>query len=476
MRPRTYWTGSLALVLLGAACATVPITGRSQLNLISDQQLAVASHQEFSRFMQLVSQKNALLSPTESPQAKAAVETVNRVSDRVIDAAGLRGQRNWEVVVVKSRKANAFVTPNGKIVVFTGILPVAKSEAGLAAVIGHEVSHVVARHQAERVSQVLLAQMAVSAVDAALASSNSKYRPVVGAALGLGAQYGVLLPFSREHESEADHIGLLYMAKAGYDPAEAISFWERMDAAGGSGPWEFLSTHPSHATRRQQIRAWLPEAMLYYADRSRPLPSNLAELGAMQAEHASQMALAPIAARPSPLGQGFWYSFKASNRANATAYRVDRTEACASGECYVVVADTGATATHRSDYALMEVRNPDGSWVRFTPALRTVQWPLRVGDTWSEPITIERSTGQRQNARVKGDVVSYESVSVPAGSFMAFKIVITLDGRRFREGWYAPETRTFVRGVVYDSRGNPTVSELVDYQKSDEPAGSLNPT
>lgn len=165
-----------------------------------------------------------------------------------------------------------FVMPNGKIVVYTGILPVAETEAGLAAVIAHEVAHVVARHGAERLSQESLAQGLLTAADAVLAVQDDEYRPWIGAALGLGAQYGVLLPFSREHESEADHIGLLYMAKAGYDPAEAIGFWERMEAASGSRPAEFLSTHPSPATRRSQIRAWLPEANGYYADRTRALP------------------------------------------------------------------------------------------------------------------------------------------------------------------------------------------------------------
>src|SRR5439155_11200007 len=215
------------------------------------------------------------LSSSESPQASTLILSAERVSQRIIDAAGLGSRYPWETVLVKVREQNAFVTPSGKVVVFTGLFPVAKTEAGLAAVIGHEVAHVVARHQAERMSQALLAQMALTAADVALATSNSKYRPVIGAALGLGAQYGVLLPFSREHESEADHIGQFYMAKAGYDPSEAVGLWERMEAAGGSGPWEFLSTHPSPATRRAQLREWLSEAKLYYADSSRPLPANL---------------------------------------------------------------------------------------------------------------------------------------------------------------------------------------------------------
>jgi metalloendopeptidase OMA1, mitochondrial len=204
--------------------------------MFSDQQLVDSADQSFSKFMKFVHEKNATLSSSESPEAAATITFVNRVSERIIDAAGVRGRYEWETVVVKSRKANAFVMPNGKIVIFTGLLPVAKTEAGLAAVIGHEVGHVVARHQAERMSEALMAQIALTAADVALGVSNPKYRPAIGAALGLGALYGVLLPFSRQHESEADHLGLFYMAKAGYDPSEAIGLWQRMEAAGGSGP------------------------------------------------------------------------------------------------------------------------------------------------------------------------------------------------------------------------------------------------
>src|SRR5690242_11729557 len=177
MKPRSFV--ALLLLLAAAACQTVPITGRSQLNIVSDQQLAAIADRNFSAFMSLVNSKNAVLASSESPQAAATTTIVHRVSDRIIDAAGLRNQYRWQTVIVKSREANAFVMPNGKIVVFTGLLPIAKNEAGLAAVLGHEVSHVIAHHQAERVSQAVLAQVTLAAVDAALASANSKYRPIV---------------------------------------------------------------------------------------------------------------------------------------------------------------------------------------------------------------------------------------------------------------------------------------------------------
>jgi predicted Zn-dependent protease len=178
----------------------------------------------------------------------------------------------WRAFLVRTSQVNANASADGTIVVYTGILPVAKSEAGLAAILGHEVAHVIARHSAERLSQNLLAQGVTSV---AVAASDPKYQALVGGALGLGAQYGVLLPFSREHESEADHLGLYYMAKAGYDPAEAPALWQRMAALGGKGTPEFMSTHPSHDTRIAQLNQWLPDARRYYQDRSLPLPARL---------------------------------------------------------------------------------------------------------------------------------------------------------------------------------------------------------
>jgi Zn-dependent protease with chaperone function len=463
---REAW-GLTVLILLLSGCSTVPITGRSQVNMVSDQTLIAAANDNFSRLMSSVQQKNAVLKESESPQAAGAVQSVNRVAGRIIDAAGLRNQYDWQVVIVKAREANAFVMPNGKIVVFTGLLPIARTEAGLAAVLGHEVAHVVAHHQAERVSQALLTQIGVTAADVALAASNSKYRPVVGAALGIGAQYGILLPFSRVHESEADHIGLFYMAKAGYDPVEAIGLWERMEAASGSGPWEYLSTHPSPSTRRAQIQAWLPEAKLYYADGSRPLPRNLAEVQVTRAQEDAKAELAPTAQRPT-MQAGFWYRDKISNQTNPVTSRLLRAESCSAGECLVFEKDNGQTSIFTADQALVEIRQANGAWVRFAPPLRMIQWPLRVGASWSDNVVIENSGGQHQSSVAKAEVVSYESVTVAAGSFMTFKIVVSLGGRRFAEGWYAPDAKVLARTVSYDARGATTVVELLDYQKGNE--------
>jgi predicted Zn-dependent protease len=205
------------------------------------------------------------------------IEPVRRVAGHIIEAAkrskygDMAKQFQWEVTVIKDDKTmNAFALPGGKIAVYTGIFPVAKSEAGLAAVLGHEVTHALARHGAERMSEAELTNAALQAVGAAAGASGMN--PVLSqgamAALGAGAQVGVLLPFSRAHESEADYIGILLAADAGYDPRESVSLWQRMEQMSqGGGPSEFLSTHPSNETRIDQLKKWLPEAMGIYQSR-----------------------------------------------------------------------------------------------------------------------------------------------------------------------------------------------------------------
>lgn len=201
------------------------------------------------------------------------IEPVQRIAERIIEAAkrsryaATAQQFNWDVIVIKDDKTpNAFAMPGGKIAVYTGIFPVAKNEAGLAAILGHEVIHALARHGAERMSQGLVAQLLLGGARIALPSRsmNPQAYQSIMQALGLGAQVGVLLPFSRQHESEADYIGLLLAAQAGYDPKEAVRVWERMEKTGGGQPLEFLSSHPSHGTRIQQLQEWMPEALSYY--------------------------------------------------------------------------------------------------------------------------------------------------------------------------------------------------------------------
>ncbi|HZN43820.1 MAG TPA: M48 family metallopeptidase [Nitrospiraceae bacterium] len=210
------------------------------------------------------------------------------MADRIIEVAKrskyaeAANSYEWEVNVIKDDKtAKAFALPGGKIAVYTGLFPVAKSEAGLAAVMGHEVVHALARHGGERMSQGITTQIAL--IGAAIGLSTSGIDPNSGGmamqALGLGAQVGVLLPFSRKHESEADYIGLLFAAGAGYDPREAVRVWERMEAIGGQQPSEYLSTHPSHGTRIEQLTEWMPEALALYESAPKALVSDLPPIG-----------------------------------------------------------------------------------------------------------------------------------------------------------------------------------------------------
>jgi predicted Zn-dependent protease len=250
-------SGAASAAVWLAACATVPYTNRSQLMMVSQGEELSLGAQAYKE----------LLAQSKVERDAQVNAVVRRVGERIA-AAAERPDYQWEFVVIEdARQVNAFALPGGKVAVYTGMFPVAETEAGLATVMGHEVAHALARHGAERMSQ----QMGMQLVGAGLAvglgagGASGVTQDVAMQAFGLGAQVGVLLPFSREQESEADHIGLILMAKAGYDPSQAIGFWQRMEETGGGGaPPEFLSTHPSHGTRTAQIEVWLPEANKYY--------------------------------------------------------------------------------------------------------------------------------------------------------------------------------------------------------------------
>ena len=464
-----------AFILVVIACATVPITGRSQLSLVPDSDLIPAANQQYAQFMTMAEQKNAVLSASDSPQAASTIALVQRVTDRILDAAGVKDKYNWSVTVVNFSNKNAFVLPNGEIVVFTGILPIAKTEAGLAAIIGHEVGHVVAHHQAERASQQLLVTAGLQVLDLSLALAKSQYQPLIGAAVGLGALYGYQLPYSREHESEADYLGLLYMAKAGYDPAEAIGVWERMEAQSeaGANVWQYLSTHPSPGNRKAQLQSWLPEAKVLYADPKRPLPSGVGELAKLR-DHARHMAAPPIAPRPSFL-PGYWWRTKTSARATPVTNRYVRDQQCSERPgvldvCFVLESET-QTQILTQDYAILEEHRKDGkTGGKYSPAMKMVDWPLQPGKTWSQDITADLSNGKRVTVKTRGEVIAYESVTVPAGTFMAYKIVFSMNGNRILEYWYAPEVRNLVRSARLAVFGlSFTASEMIEYQKTDEP-------
>lgn len=233
-----------------------PETGRVQRVALSSEQEEALGLQAFQE----------VLSASDTVESGPAAEAVRRVSERIAAQTGSAASSfNWQVSVVNSDQINAFCLPGGKIVVYTGIIPVAQTEAGLATVIGHEVAHAVARHGAQRVFQNQLVQTALVGASFSLSDMDYGQRQTIMGLLGAGATYGVLLPFGRDHEVEADQMGLLYMARAGYDPRESIPFWQRMGEAAGNGqPPEFMSTHPSHGTRIQNLEAFMPRAIKEY--------------------------------------------------------------------------------------------------------------------------------------------------------------------------------------------------------------------
>ncbi len=232
-----------------------PETGRASHVGMSTQQETALGLQTYE---QVLAQSQTIGSGPE-------FEMVKRVAGHLAAATGKSGQGfDWKVSLIRDGKVNAFCLPGGKIVVYTGIIPVAQNEAALATVMGHEMAHATSRHGAQRVLQQNLTQTAMTGVAASLSDMDyDKQRAVMGA-LGAGAKFGVLMPFSRKHESEADEIGLMYMARAGYDPQESIRFWKRMEEAGGGQPPEFLSTHPSHGTRIAQLEVLMPKAVEEY--------------------------------------------------------------------------------------------------------------------------------------------------------------------------------------------------------------------
>jgi predicted Zn-dependent protease len=249
------------------ACAKNPITGRSQASLVSETELQAAATQQYQQFL--------ATNKVVSSSANRDAEMVKRVGVRVtrsveeylakLGKSDLLAGYKWEYNLIEDKQVNAWCMPGGKIVVYTGLLPVSQNEAALAAVMGHEIAHAVLYHGRERVSQAMLQEGLGTALGAALASQPSTTQNIIMAAYGVGSQVGVLLPFSRKQELEADKYGMFWMAGAGYNPQEAINLWERMEkASGGSKPPEFMSTHPSEGSRIEQLKKYLPEAMTYY--------------------------------------------------------------------------------------------------------------------------------------------------------------------------------------------------------------------
>lgn len=241
------------LLPMAAGCRTVPETGRKQLILISrdqEMQLGAQSYEE-------------ILKTAKISDNKAADAILQRVGKRIADVAN-EPDFEWEFKLIESEQVNAFCLPGGKVAVYTGILPVCKNEAGLAAVIGHEIAHATARHGAERVSQNLAVNVVGTGLQAGLGSMDPRSQSLIMAAYGAGSTVGVLLPYSRTQERESDTIGIKYMSKAGYEPEAAVQLWQRMSELGGRAPFEFLSTHPSSESRIEELRSMVPKMSQLY--------------------------------------------------------------------------------------------------------------------------------------------------------------------------------------------------------------------
>ena len=247
------------------SCSTVPVTERRQLILIPDSQMLSMSFTQYDEFLK----NNTVSSNSEkSSMVKKVGAKIQKAVEQYLTANG-RGEelRNyaWEFNLIESDEINAWCMPGGKVVVYTGILSIAKDEDGLAVVMGHEIAHAIAKHGSERMSQGMIAQASSLILAQSMAEKPEATRKLWMGVFGAGAQFGVILPFSRYHESEADHLGLIFMSMAGYNPKSAVAFWQRMSRMKeGQAPPEFISTHPSDERRIRQIEEKLPKAMKYF--------------------------------------------------------------------------------------------------------------------------------------------------------------------------------------------------------------------
>lgn len=255
----------LCLLFFIVSCETVPITGRSQLSLVSSQELNTMSYKAYRDFL---SKHQVVRNTPQAYAVKRVGVNVQRAVELFFSQQKMSSRLSgyaWEFNLIQDKAKNAWCMPGGKVAVYTGILPITRDDAGLAVVMGHEIAHAVANHGSERMSQQLLVQMGGMALATAVARQPQQTQNIFLNVFGAGAQVGMLLPYSRIHESEADRLGLIFMAMAGYDPNTAIAFWQRMSASakGGALP-ELLSTHPSDVTRMNNLKVYIPEAMKYY--------------------------------------------------------------------------------------------------------------------------------------------------------------------------------------------------------------------
>lgn len=256
---------SLAIGLLCYACASVAVTGRKQLSLVPNSEIIGMSKEQYAKVLQEnkinTNQQQTDMVKRVGVRIQKAVEQYMSQQNRSADLAGFE----WEFNLIQDDKTvNAWCMPGGKVAFYTAIMPICADENGVAVVMGHEVAHAIANHGAERMSEQMVAQFGLNVLGSAMGQNPTATKQIFMQAVGMGTNLG-MLKFSRKHESEADHMGLIFMAMAGYDPNGAPQFWERMSAgSGGQQPPEFMSTHPSHETRIKDLQGWIPEAMKYY--------------------------------------------------------------------------------------------------------------------------------------------------------------------------------------------------------------------
>lgn len=259
--------GVAVAMLTVYSCSTVPLSGRNRLSFVDESQMQTAAAQSYTALLKDPSTK--VLNNAEATRVKRIGQKIATAVTQYMNANGMGDEIagfKWEFNLIDSKDVNAWCMPGGKVAVYTGILPVTKDDAGLATVMGHEIAHAVAKHSSERASKAAVAEGFGSLLGAATSNKSAATQQILGSLYGFGAQAGVLLPNSRTQELEADHLGLIFMSMAGYNPSNAVGFWQRMASAsaGNQKPPEFLSTHPADATRIAQIQKDLPEAQRYF--------------------------------------------------------------------------------------------------------------------------------------------------------------------------------------------------------------------
>ena len=252
------FTFALALMLILSGCSSVPVTGRKQLLLVTDQEVLSSSLTQYNDYMTTATKST---NKTQTAMVTRVGQKIAAATESYLRQNGMSSELSnfsWEFSLVKDSQVNAFCMPGGKIVVYEGLMSIVSSDDELAVVVGHEVAHAVAKHSNERMSQQVMAQYGAQILSATVANKSAMVQTLASGVFGLGAQYGVMLPFSRKHEIEADYMGTIFMAMAGYNPEVAVTFWQKMSSSSSAKVPQFMSTHPSDAKRIAELQKNLP--------------------------------------------------------------------------------------------------------------------------------------------------------------------------------------------------------------------------